>query len=172
MCGSPGRQIVIGLAAIAFREEPHMAVDWGNGSQALELSTPRWSGNLSPNGVTIDCQLFGSILIRSFTAERIRCLQPRYRSVVWIETWPSRNCICSSSPPAAWHSLAQVRRRSCGASLSMAVFAANSRTTCQTTFSVMLSPQTLPALFTRRNRAGRSSAVAACSLPERRFPEC
>jgi hypothetical protein len=51
---------------------------------------------------------FGSIPILSLTAERMRCLQPRYRSVVWIETWPSRNCICSSSPPAAWHSLAQV----------------------------------------------------------------
>lgn len=31
-------------------------------------------------------QLFGSIPIRSFTADRMRCLQPRYRSVVWIET--------------------------------------------------------------------------------------
>jgi len=28
------------------------------------------------------------------------CLQPRYRSVVWTETWPSMNWICSSSPPA------------------------------------------------------------------------
>ncbi len=40
-----------------------------------------------------------------------------------------------SSPPAAQHNRAQVRRRSCGASSSMAAFAANSRTTCQTTFS-------------------------------------
>ncbi len=48
--------------------------------------------------------LFGSMPIRSFTAERMRCLQPRYRSVVWIETCPSRNWICSSSPPAEWHS--------------------------------------------------------------------
>jgi hypothetical protein len=43
----------------------------------------------------------GSIPIRSLTADRIRCLQPRYRSVVWIETCPRRNWICSSSPPAA-----------------------------------------------------------------------
>ena len=27
--------------------------------------------------------------------------------MVWIETWPSRNCICSSSPPDAWHNLAE-----------------------------------------------------------------
>jgi hypothetical protein len=38
---------------------------------------------------------------RNAFADRMRCLQPRHRSVVWIETWPSRNCICSSSPPAA-----------------------------------------------------------------------
>lgn len=35
--------------------------------------------------------------------------------MVWIETWPSRSCICSSSPPAAWHNLgagpSQVMRR-------------------------------------------------------------
>jgi len=29
-----------------------------------------------------------------------RCLQPRYRSAVWIETCPRRNWICSSSPLA------------------------------------------------------------------------
>lgn len=29
---------------------------------------------------------FGSIPIRSLTADRMRCLHPRYRSVVWIET--------------------------------------------------------------------------------------
>ena len=62
-------------------------------------------------------ELLGSIPIRSFTANRMRCLQPRYRSVVWIETWPSRNCICSNSPPAVWHSLAQVLFKSCGAKL-------------------------------------------------------
>jgi hypothetical protein len=92
-----------------------------------------------------------SMPIPSFTADRMRCLHPRYRSGVWIETWPSRNCICSSSPPAEWHRRAQVLLRLCGASLLIAAFAANSRTTCQTTFSVMFSPQTHPALFTRRN---------------------
>jgi len=35
------------------------------------------------------------------------CVQPRYRSVVWIETCSSRNWICSSSPPARSQSLAQ-----------------------------------------------------------------
>jgi hypothetical protein len=31
-------------------------------------------------------QFFGSMPILSLTADRIRCLQPKYRSVVWIET--------------------------------------------------------------------------------------
>jgi len=30
--------------------------------------------------------------------------------------WPSRNWICSNSPPAAWQRRAHVRRQSCGAS--------------------------------------------------------
>jgi len=46
------------------------------------------------------------------------------------------------SPPAAWHNVAQVLLKSCGASFWIAALAANSRTTCQTTFSVILSPQT------------------------------
>src|SRR3954454_2598867 len=29
------------------------------------------------------------------TAPRIRCLQPKYRWVVWTETWPGRNWISS-----------------------------------------------------------------------------
>ena len=45
----------------------------------------------------------------SLTAQRIRCLQPGSGSVGWTETWPNGNWICSSSPPAAWQSLAQVR---------------------------------------------------------------
>jgi hypothetical protein len=58
--------------------------------------------------------------------------------------------ICSSSPPAAWHSRAHVLR-SCGASLSMLALRACSRTTCQTAFSVKQSPHALPHLYTRRN---------------------
>src|SRR6266404_3066321 len=42
----------------------------------------------------------GSIPILSFTASRRRCLQPRYFSVVCTDTWPNKNRICSSSPPA------------------------------------------------------------------------
>ena len=40
---------------------------------------------------------------------------------------------------------------SCGANLSIPAFAANSRTTCQTAFSVSFSPQAFPILCTRRN---------------------
>src|SRR5213596_107647 len=48
----------------------------------------------------------------SFTAPFKRCLHPRYFSVVCTETWPSKNWVCSNSPPAAWQSLAHVRRLS------------------------------------------------------------
>ena len=54
--------------------------------------------------------VYGSMPILSFTAPRRRCLHPRYVSVVCTETWPSRNWICSISPPAAWHRRAQERR--------------------------------------------------------------
>jgi len=43
---------------------------------------------------------------------------------------------------------AHVRRRSCGANLSLPILAANSLTTCQTSFSVTPSPQGFPALLT------------------------
>ena len=90
--------------------------------------------------------------IRSLTAFRRRCLQPRYFSVVWTETWPSRNCIWSNSPPASRHSRAQVRRRSCGAKFLMAACLAQSLTTCQTTRSVTPFPHVLPARQTHRER--------------------
>src|SRR5262249_62258467 len=41
--------------------------------------------------------------------------------------------------------------RSCGANLSIPAFAAYSRITCQTAFSVSFSPQAFPILSTRRN---------------------
>ena len=89
--------------------------------------------------------------IRSLTAFWRRCLQPRYFSVVWMETWPSKNCIWFSSPPASRHRRAQVRRRSCGARFSIAALLAQSFTTCQTTLSVTPFPQVLPARQTHRN---------------------
>src|ERR671913_2631799 len=67
-----------------------------------------------------------------------------------MDTWPSRNWIWSSSPPARWHRRAQVRRRSCGASLSMPARAAAARTTSHSTFGDMPSPQTRPALLIAR----------------------
>jgi hypothetical protein len=60
-------------------------------------------------------RLGSEIWNRSLTASLKFCLQPIYRSVVCTEACPSRNWICSSSPPALWQSRAQVRRRSCGA---------------------------------------------------------
>src|SRR5271168_332379 len=64
----------------------------------------------------------------SLTACTIRCREPRYLSVVSTDRCPSRNRICSSSPPAEWQSLAQVRRRSWGATFSMTALSAAWRT--------------------------------------------
>jgi hypothetical protein len=50
-------------------------------------------------------------LIASLGAFTRSCLVPRYRSVVWTDAWPNSNWICSSSPPAARHNFAHVRRR-------------------------------------------------------------
>ncbi len=52
----------------------------------------------------------GSIPILSLTASRSRWLQPRHFSVVWTDTWPSRNWICSSSPPESWQSQSRSSR--------------------------------------------------------------
>src|ERR1022692_198038 len=62
------------------------------------------------------------------------------------------NWICSSSPPATWHSRAQERLKSWGAIFSMPTLLARFRTTYQTTFSVTPFPQTLPVLLIDRNR--------------------
>ena len=56
----------------------------------------------------------------------------------------------NNSPPASWQSRAH-DLRSCGASFDTPIFAAYSFTTCQTTFSVIPSPQTVPARQTRPN---------------------
>jgi len=107
---------------------------WETAKSRASRPTPGWSAILPLNATTGLSALWfdpDSIIHREADA----LLAGETSFCVWIETWPSRNCICSSSPPAVWHSLAQVLRRSCGANFSMADFAANSRTTCQTTFA-------------------------------------
>jgi hypothetical protein len=64
---------------------------------------------------------------------------------------PSRNWICSSSPPAAWHNLAQVLLRSWGANFLIPTRAAQSFTTYQTTFWVIPPPHTAPFFWIERN---------------------
>jgi hypothetical protein len=55
-----------------------------------------------------------------------------------------------SSPPAKWHSRAQVRRKSCGARFLMTVRCAAAFTTCHIAFGVRPSPQSLPRRSTRQ----------------------
>jgi len=98
-------------------------------------SSPKGTGNPSL-----------AITILSFTANRSFCLQPRYRSVVWMDTWPRRNWMWSSSPPARWQRRAHVHLRSCRAGLSIPAAAAACLTISQSTFGVMPSPQILPDL--------------------------
>src|SRR5258708_33849731 len=71
-------------------------------------------------------------------------------SVVCTDTWPSKNWICSSSPPESWQSRAHDLLRSCGASLDTPSCFAYSFTTCQTPFSVISVPQTTPLRQTHR----------------------
>jgi hypothetical protein len=88
---------------------------------------------------------------RSFTASCSFCLLPIYRSVVCTEAWPSRNWICSSSPPELWHRRAQVRRRSCGARLFMPACSAHRFTAYQTTFAVTPEGCNIPPFKTCLN---------------------
>ena len=54
----------------------------------------RWEGRLMPSRLVGDQQkTAGSMPILSLTAHRGFCLHPGYRSIVWMETWPRRNCI-------------------------------------------------------------------------------
>ena len=69
--------------------------------------------------------------MRSFTADRIHRLQPRYCSVVCIETCPKRNWTFSNSPPDAWQSRAQVRRKLFGANCATPILLADFFTMCQ-----------------------------------------
>ena len=54
------------------------------------------------------------------------------------------------SAPVRLRRRGRAGHRSCGASLLTPVFAANSLTTCRTSFSATSSPQGLPTLLTRR----------------------
>jgi len=103
----------------------------------------------------------GPMPSRSFTACRNRCLHPRYFAVVCTETWPRRNWICSNSPPESWQNRAHDLLRSCGASLETPSLPAYSFTTCQTTFSVILAPQTAPVRQTQRKILPCAVAIPA-----------
>ena len=71
-----------------------------------EHSPNRKGSRLRGRDRAVDHELPGSRPIESFTAFWNRCLQPRYFSVVSIDTCPRRSWICSNSPPAWWRSRA------------------------------------------------------------------
>jgi hypothetical protein len=83
-----------------------------------------------------------------------------YRSVVWMEAWPSRNRICSSSPLQSWQRRAQVRLRSWGARLGMPACRAHRLTAYQTTFAVTLASCRFPTFETLLNT--RPSLTPEC----------
>src|SRR6516225_2707361 len=96
------------------------------------------SADLFPHdGRGFGYQLVNAILslIPSFGACTKSCFVPKYRSVVCTEAWPRSNWICSSSPPAARHSLAHVRRQSWGAIPGTPAASAYGLMSCHTTFS-------------------------------------
>jgi hypothetical protein len=66
---------------------------------------------------------------------------------------------------------AQVRRRSCGASLSMPARPATARTTSQSTLGDMLFPQTRPALLIAWNTGPSVIATAAVHRPTAAFTQ-
>ena len=99
--------------------------------------------------------------MRSLPADRICCLQPSNVRSFAPKRAPRGNWNCSSSPPDAWRSRAQVRRSSWGANFATLMCLADSFTMCQTAFTVIPSPHVLPTLLNRRNSRPRSMAAAA-----------
>ena len=122
-----------------------------------QLGSERIVGNPFP--FAHPAQGFGSMPMRSLTADRIRCLQPRYRSFE-LRHAPKGIGSAPTRPPEAWHSRAQVRRRLCGDNFATPMRLADSFTMCQTAFTVMPSPHILPTLLTRRNSFPRSIPAA------------
>ena len=90
----------------------------------------------------------------------ISCSDPRYRSVIWIEECPSRNLICSRSPPLFLHSFAQVRLRSCAPKHSIPSCFADCSTTDQ------------PAPSLNSFRLFRPSRSSAAATPLQFRPAC
>src|SRR5277367_4331635 len=99
----------------------------------------------------------------SFTATEISCSAPRYRSVVCIDECPSKNLICSRSPPAFRQSLAQVRRRSWAPNRSTPISFADCSTTDQTAQSLKVSPIFPPFEI---ERSSRPSSIPAALIQE------
>jgi hypothetical protein len=88
----------ISLSGVPF----HQAVSLQSHSKILQVAPAR-------NRVAHPESLQAKIIVyRDFYI----LLRPKIAFGSWIEEWPSRNLICSRSPPFFRQSLAQVRRRS------------------------------------------------------------
>ena len=99
--------------------------------------------------------------MRSLTADRIRCLHPRYAPSFEPKRAPKGIGSAPTRPPM--HDRAEHRyvADTCGANFATPMRLADSFTMCQTAFTVMPSPQVLPTLLTRRKSFPRSIAAAA-----------
>jgi hypothetical protein len=109
----------------------------------------------------------------SFTAMAIACSDPKYRSVVGIDECPSRNLICSKSPPFLRQSFAQVRRRPCAPKWSIPICFYDCSATDQIAQSPSSSRRIFPDLETGRSRRPSSILAAVtkgCSSFRTRSP--
>ena len=79
------------------------------------------------------------------------CRTPRYFSVVTILAWPSESWICSIAALPLWASLAEVRRRSWGATLSAEICRLYLTIASQIFCGSRTSPTIWPRLFMGRN---------------------
>src|SRR6267143_3031992 len=128
-----------------------------HGKQERQQRADRWRvvgySSTTTLGLGGDCQLSSSVQFQCGHSRRTGYVACSPGSVLWSERKHGQG----ETEFAPVHllrygkALRMFLLRSCGASFSMPTFFANAFTTCQTTFSVRPSPQTLAALLTRRN---------------------
>ena len=94
----------------------------------------------------------------------ISCSDPRQRSVVCMDECPSRNLICSRSPPLFLQSFAQDLRKSWAPKRSISISFADCSTTDHTAQSPRLWPTLPPFEIDRRSRPSSIRAAVTQAL--------